>query len=486
MASGRTIRDLIVALGLLALAAGAVTPAPAQNDALRASIKIDTSGGYGRLVFTFSDDVDASVRTTGSVLIVSFGKPIMIAVERIATQAPDYVSAARRDPDGKSIRLALARKVTVNSIIAGEKYFVDLLPDGWVGQPPGLPQEVIAELARRAKEADRLERLARQGVEQKKPQAVSVRVASQPTFTRYVFNIPEQTTVSVDRAKERLTLSFDAPIVFDLADAVAALPPTVAAINTEVEQDSALVRFSFLSKVDLRTFRDGDGYVVDVVDATADQSAKAAGKNVVLPKLPLESEPPGEQGTENGKPPGAAGTQTPPKPATADKPAEVQVPAIAAASPAPATPPAAAPNPAASNPATPNPATPNPAASNPATPNPATSDAAKAKPAMPVPATSNAAKAEPAPQDKGAVAPSSAPSVNTPALPIAAKAEPPEQHAAGERKSGKGLAVEMTRQGANLKLSFPFMKPTAAAVFNRADTLWIVFEFGFRHRPLRA
>ena len=34
----------------------------------------------------------------------------------------------------------------------------------------------------------------------------------------------------------------------------------------------------------------------------------------------------------------------------------------------------------------------------------------------------------------------------------------------------------MVRQGANLKLSFPFMKPTAAAVFNRADTLWIVFD----------
>ena len=189
------------------------------------------------------------------------------------------------------------------------------MPDGWVGEPPGLPQEVIAELARRAKEAERLERLARQGAEQKKPQAVSVRVASQPTFTRYVFDVPEQTTVSVDRAKERLTLSFDAPIVFDLTDAVAALPPTVAAINTEVEQDSSLVRFSFLSKVDLRTFRDGNGYVVDVVDAAegkADQRAKAAGKNLVLPKLPLESEPPGKPATENGPPPGATETQTQP------------------------------------------------------------------------------------------------------------------------------------------------------------------------------
>jgi hypothetical protein len=34
----------------------------------------------------------------------------------------------------------------------------------------------------------------------------------------------------------------------------------------------------------------------------------------------------------------------------------------------------------------------------------------------------------------------------------------------------------MSRQGANLKLTFPFPAPTAAAVFHRADTLWIVFD----------
>ncbi len=468
MACGRTIQNLLAAFGLCALAAGAVTPALAQNDAVRASIKIDTSGGYGRFVFTFSDDVDASVHTTGNVLIVSFGKPVMLPVDRIPAQAPDYVSAARHDPDGKSIRLALARKVKVNSVIAGEKYFVDLLPEGWVGDPPGLPQDVIAELVKRAKEADRLERLARQSAEPKKPQAVTVRVASQPTFTRYVFDIPDQTTVAVDRAKDRLTLSFDTPIVFDLTDAMAALPPTVAAINTELEQDSSLVHFGFLSKVDLRTFRDGKAYVVDVVDAAedkADQRAKSARQSAAFPKLPPES--------ENGPPPDA--TEMPTQPAAADKPVETPVPAIAAAAPVPAASP---------------PATPNPAASNPAKANPPMSDSAKAEPAPqdqaavappPAPAADKpappaAAKAEPAPQDQGAVAPPPASAVNKPVPPAAAKATPPKQRAADGGKSDKGLAVEMTRQGANLKLSFPFMKPTAAAVFNRADTLWIVFD----------
>ena len=38
--------------------------------------------------------------------------------------------------------------------------------------------------------------------------------------------------------------------------------------------------------------------------------------------------------------------------------------------------------------------------------------------------------------------------------------------------------VEVRRQGETLKLTFPFVAPTPAAVFRRADTLWLVFDTG--------
>jgi len=41
---------------------------------------------------------------------------------------------------------------------------------------------------------------------------------------------------------------------------------------------------------------------------------------------------------------------------------------------------------------------------------------------------------------------------------------------------GAKIPVELARDGVNLKLSFDFMTPTAAAVFDRADTLWLVFD----------
>jgi len=98
--------------------------------------------------FDFSDDLEiqyTNVSQAGNVLIISFKQPLDVSVGRLAARAPGYIGAARRDPDGKGVRLALAQSVTVHAMAAGEKYFVDLLPATWSGVPPGLPQDVVDE-----------------------------------------------------------------------------------------------------------------------------------------------------------------------------------------------------------------------------------------------------------------------------------------------------------------------------------------------------
>ena len=82
-----------------------------------------------------------------------------VSVERLNAGAPDYISAARRDPDGKGLRIALARKVTVNGMTAGERVYVDLLPDTWTRAPAG-PAEGSDRGAMRAAPARRSERSA--------------------------------------------------------------------------------------------------------------------------------------------------------------------------------------------------------------------------------------------------------------------------------------------------------------------------------------
>src|SRR6202790_2829631 len=105
---------------------------------------------WARLVLKLADDVGSEVTTAGSILVIRFNRPVDIPVDKLSDAVPDYVGSARRDPDGSAIRLSLARRVTINTMTAGERVFVDLLPDTWSGQPPGLPPEVVRELSDRA------------------------------------------------------------------------------------------------------------------------------------------------------------------------------------------------------------------------------------------------------------------------------------------------------------------------------------------------
>jgi hypothetical protein len=481
MACGRTVgktghrfalslRHCGLAAAALLCLAGLAAPGAADDAPIKATLAATVNGGYARLVFDMSDDDDASARLTNNILVITFKHPIDVSVERLASQIPDYVGAARRDPDGRGIRIALSQQVKVNATPAAEKFFVDLLPASWSGQPPSLPPEVIADLARRAREADRLERKERQAIQQQRATAepVRVHVATQPTFTRYIFAVPANTSVSSDRSKERLTLTFDAPIKFDLADVVAALPRAIGGIDAELRDDSALVRFNFLAKVDVRTFRDDGGYMLDIVgaDTKPDQQSTAP----AAPAAPQQSAAP-ETTPPATVPPAAANDAGGPRAEAAAPPAtekpDIAPPATIAAPEQPATRPA--PPPAAAQAAPPPSPADNPAATPkveaqiaaPKTqPQPAPSaDTAKAAPAAPPPAP-----APQAAQRDAAAVPDKAPANDAP---------PPHPRAANS--SGK-VAVELARQGANLKLSFPFTAPTAAAVFNRADTLWIVFD----------
>ncbi|HTC06898.1 MAG TPA: hypothetical protein VK749_26095, partial [Xanthobacteraceae bacterium] len=445
------LRHCGLAVAALFCIAGIAAPGSADDGPVKATLAAAVNDGYARLIFDMSEFDDASVRLANNVLIITFARPIDVAVERLASQIPDYVGVARRDPDGKGIRVGLAQQVKVNATSAAEKFFIDLLPASWSGQPPSLPQEVIADLARRAREADRLERKERQAVAQQRATAepVRVHVATQPTFTRYIFAIPANTSVANDRVKERLTLTFDAPIKFDLADVVASLPRGIAGIDTEMRDDSALVRFNFLANVDVRSFRDDGSYVLDVVgaDNKPDEQGAAPAPPATVP--PAAANDAAEPRTE------AQAAATTEKPAVAP-PATIAAPEQPAAQPTP------------------------PAAAAQAAPAPSPADTPAAKPKVEAQITAPATPPQPAPSaDTANAAPSAPPAAPRDAAAVPDKAPandaPPPPRPRAADTSGK-VAVELTRQGANLKLSFPFATPTAAAVFNRADTLWIVFD----------
>src|SRR5438552_9819834 len=129
---GLRIVAVFVMLQLLLLAALMVFfPSAAHAAPVRGDVAVSTKEGYARLVFTLAEETDAEVRLNNGILIIAFKQAVDVSVDRIPLAAANYVGAARSDPDGAAVRLALNRKVTVNSMAAGEKLFVDLLPEGW-------------------------------------------------------------------------------------------------------------------------------------------------------------------------------------------------------------------------------------------------------------------------------------------------------------------------------------------------------------------
>jgi predicted negative regulator of RcsB-dependent stress response len=400
------------------------------GDPTKGDVSVYTDGGYARLLFRFDDQVEASVHQSGTVLIVNFKTPVNVSVDRLNLSAPDYISAARRDPDGTAVRIALARKVTVHTIPAGERYYVDLLPDTWTGVKPGLPQEVIDDLTRRAREAERKLHQQRLTEREKMPPLIRVRVARQPTFMRYVFDMPATANVVPAQSKGQLKLNFDQQIRWDLADAIANMPPTLKSIDTDGDFNSTAVTFVLKGAPEVRTFREDRGIAVDVSTGVA--PAKVA-EGVV--KKSTETTPPGAAPAIDAPDTVPAKDAAPPErpQAEAPQPKVIVVPA-------------------------------GPAATAPAAPPPATIVAQPAKQAAPDTAPKVTAPAA----TPASAAPSPAAAVRAPAQAATARTPAPDPNAP--------VVAALSQSGDALKIEFPFAVPTPSAVFRRADTVWLVFD----------
>src|SRR5579883_109013 len=236
-----------------ALALSPFGAAPARAEAaVNGTIKADLSGGYARLVFHFTDQIDANVRLANNVLVISFKTPVDVSVDKLPGDAPSYIGAARRDPDGMAVRMAISQHVRVNSMMAAEELFVDLLPDSWTAPPPALPREVVEDLARRARAAEKTQREQAMLARERKIPLTPVHVAHQPTFSRYVFELPELMSVTDERSKDKLTLVFDRALKFDLASVLSPLPPTIETITSAPGDQTSSVTFTFIGKVDVR------------------------------------------------------------------------------------------------------------------------------------------------------------------------------------------------------------------------------------------
>jgi hypothetical protein len=413
-AAGALRRALRVVIAAAGVAAALAVPMPAQAQAVRGEARLSAQPGYARLVLRFQDDVAPDIDVAGAILVIRFKRPVTLPVDELSDAVPDYIGSVRRDPDGMALRMALMQKVRVNTMIAGERVFIDLLPETWSGQPPSLPAEVVKELSERALAAERALRQQKQAEEASKRPPVRVRASVQPTFVRFVFDLPPGVSVSSSLSEDRFVLSFAAPLTFDLADVKIAMPANVRSVDQKIAGDTARVAIGLAGEADVRAFREDKTYVVDI---GFEQAQKPQAALTALSPQPAAAE------KDNAAPREAAAAIVPPIAEQIAREA-AKAPEVKAA--------------------------------------PETTKAAAIEPVKPAAAAPKAEAASPVAAKAADASPPPAP-VAAPLPPAATSAPAP-------------LVPELKRSSDDVRLTFAFDGPTPAAAFRRSDSIWLVFD----------
>lgn len=263
----RILRSLSFGIGLaaLSLAAGFAAPASAATATLRGEAM---RAGFGRLSFAFDEPVTTRVRVANGVVVIGFSQPVKLDPSRLATELPNYVSVVRIDPDERGLRLALARPYRANLLEAGDKAFIDLLPENWTGQLPGLPPEVLAELTQRLRLAEaRARDIARAPAPAPKP--LGFRSARLPTLDRLMFTAPPETMLTPALGDGKLTLNFDQALAVTPSQIRSLLPADFTLEQATTRDDGTQLVFSVPKERQLRSFRDEAGWTVDLAHAGA-------------------------------------------------------------------------------------------------------------------------------------------------------------------------------------------------------------------------
>ncbi len=244
-------------------------PALAENTA---QVKAQSGEGYGRLIFIFDTMPNYKLEMLDGVLVVNFNEKVDVNVAEIADRISDYVIIARADPNKTAVRLALAQEIRINKIEAGEKLFIDLLPKNWKGAPPSLPEDVMDELAARAEEAAiaAQEKILQRELKKKKNQLL-VRFGELPTFTRLFFDWKVKVETKMERNGKVITLRFNRyakPIIKDLKTTP---PKYLRKIDYNVTRTELVVNLTVAPNTDVRGFKEGMGFVVDLSSGDNEQ-----------------------------------------------------------------------------------------------------------------------------------------------------------------------------------------------------------------------
>ena len=244
--------------------------------ASKASVEAREENGFGRVVLNFDRLPAYRKQLDSGVFVIWFDDPVDAKVGEIPKDLPQYIGLARRDPDGRAIRLALNRSYLVNLMEAGHQLYIDILPLDWKGAPPPLPTHVIKALSRIAAEKERKAREeAAQREAAKFKYELDIRLARHPTFSRIVLDWNKFVTVNLARQGSQISIDFGAKADADLSALKVDGPKYLRNAELHKKANGMQLVLNVDDDVDVRGFREGLTYIVDLTSPDVAASASA-------------------------------------------------------------------------------------------------------------------------------------------------------------------------------------------------------------------
>lgn len=269
-----TVRAQSLVAGVLF--GGLLLTAPAFADAVTVSA---TKGeDSGRLVFAWKQPVTYKVENTGDTVVIRFGRPIEAKLASLSTALSQYLKDVSVGSDGRSVILALQRRLDVFGYDSGRSVIVEIaeLQGAAAKAPP--PQSAPA--------ADPPQPVTAAAIPVEPPVAgklprIGIRAGVHAAYTRLVFDWPKSVGYTLEQADSVVSVTFDRPADIQVGRLQARLPDRVGAIRSRAGKASTRVDFSVPKSATVRHFLAGAKVVVDI----------RAGFDVAAKTLPSEPQP---------------------------------------------------------------------------------------------------------------------------------------------------------------------------------------------------
>ncbi|MBO6861842.1 MAG: hypothetical protein JJ878_04335 [Alphaproteobacteria bacterium] len=301
----RSYRPLIRAGFLAALMSSVAVPVAWAQDAVR--IRAWQHSDFARIVFDWPSAVGYSAAIDGQVLTIRFDRALTVDLAPIRERLGDYIAQATAAPGGQSLTFQLTGPMSLGDFTNENSIVVDLRQAATVTeQAPSTAPSAPSSSAQAAPQ------VAVPAPAEAIP--LSVRVGEHPNYTRIVFDWPNATTYSVDRDGRAVTVDFGRAARIDVAALGESLPPGIRVAAAVPSTDRTVITFAVPAAAELRHFPLEEKVVLDVL-------ADARIRNVAAEPLAVAQLP---QAPQPASP--APETTAPPEPSAPTTPESTEAP----------------------------------------------------------------------------------------------------------------------------------------------------------------